>query len=246
MKKLETKIMKITLKPLFLTSGISLALIFASCVGPKKSAELDDTIDEGVIEYSILWPKSVMDAGLSFILPKKATMWFNQENQRYVVNGAMELFSLQLINSSKGDTLFTMFEGINQKIYTQNLLTQEVDWMRMKDNWKTVIVNDSVKLIQNLECKKALLFEPNAIGPTAVIWFTERINTKQLYSNTPFETIPGVIMEISGKYKADYFALKAISIEEKEAPANWFVTPPNGYNLVNKEEIEERLKNIFR
>lgn len=238
--------MKITLKPLFLTSGISLALIFASCVGPKKSVELADTIDEGVIEYSILWPKSVMDAGLSFILPKKATMWFNQENQRYVVNGAMELFSLQLINSSKGDTLYTIFEGINQKIYTQNLLTQEVDWMRMKDNWKTVIVNDSVKLIQNLECKKALLFEPNSIGPTAVVWFTERINTKQLYSNTPFETIPGVIMEISGKYKADNFALKAISIEEKEAPANWFVTPPNGYNLVNKEEIEERLKNIFR
>lgn len=238
--------MKIFLKPFLLAIGIGLSLFISSCLNSKKSAELADTINEGVIGYSIVWPKSLMDSGFSFVLPKKATMWFNQENQRYAANGAMDLFSLQLIKSSKSDTLFTLFEAIGQKTYTSTIPNQELGWMQMKKNWQTLIVKDSIKLIHNLECTKALLFEPNAISPSAVIWFTERISTKELYKETLFEKIPGVILEISGKYQGHYFAVKANSILEKENPTNWFKTPPEGYQLVRKEEIEERLRNIFR
>ncbi len=245
MRKLETKIMKITLKPFLLAIGIGITLFFTSCPNSKKSAKLADTIDEGVIEYTIVWPKNLMDSGFSFILPKKATMWFSQENQRYAANGAMDLFSLQLIKSSKSDTLFTLFEAIGQKIYTSTIPNQELGWMRMKENWRSVILEDSTKLIHNLECTKALLYEPNAIGPTATIWFTKRISTKKLYSNTFFEEIPGVIMEVAGNYNAHYFSIKATSIMEREVPLNWFTTPPERYQLVRKEEIEERLRNIF-
>ncbi|HKL71506.1 MAG TPA: hypothetical protein VJ855_02525 [Marinilabiliaceae bacterium] len=237
--------MKIFLKPFLLAIGIGLSLFFFSCVDSKKSAELADTIDEGVIEYSIVWPKSFMDAGFSFILPKKATMWFTPENQRYAANGAMDLFSLQLIKSSENDTLFTLFEAISQKIYTFTIPNQELSWMRMKEDWRIVIIEDSTKLIHNLECAKALLFEPNAIGPSATVWFTKRISAKKLYSNTFLEQIPGVIMEVTGNFNTHYFTIRANSIVEKEIPANWFLTPPAGYQLVRKEEIEERLKNIF-
>lgn len=246
MRKLETKIMKINLKPFLLTFGIGLSLFFFSCLNSKKNVELADTIDEGMIEYSIVWPKNLMDSGFSFLLPKKATLWFNQDNQRYVVNGAMDLFSLQFITSSKNDTLFTLFEAIGQKIYTPTLPSQDMSWMRMKEGWTTVIIEDSTKLIQNLECTKALLYEPNAIGPTATIWFTKRVSNKKLYRNTLFEQIPGAIMEISGKYKTHYFIVKTSSVVEKEIPLNWFSTPPNGYQMVRKEEIEERLRNIFQ
>ncbi len=187
-----------------------------------------------------------MDAGFSFILPKKATMWFTPENQRYAANGAMDLFSLQLIKSSENDTLFTLFEAISQKIYTFTIPNQELSWMRMKKDWRTVIIEDSTKLIHDLECTKALLFESNAIGPTATVWFTKRIAAKKMYRNTFLEQIPGVIMEVTGNYNAHYFTIRANSIVEKEIPANWFTTPPEGYQLVRKEEIEERLRNIFR
>lgn len=238
--------MKITLKLFLLSIGFSLFSFLTACVETKKSEITADIIDQGVIEYAIIWPKNMSNLGFSFLLPKSFTMTFNSENQRYTTQGAMSLYTFELIKSSKSDTLFTMLEAINQKNYTTTSISQELNRAPILKNWRTVILKDSVKLIHDLECTKALLFEQYAISPSMTVWFTNRIPSKHLYNHTLFKEVPGAIIELIGNYNSHYYGIKATSITEKEYTTDWFETPPADYQLVKKEEIEERLMTLFK
>ncbi|GAO31830.1 hypothetical protein [Geofilum rubicundum] len=76
------------------------------------------------------------------------------------------------------------------------------------------------------------------------IWYTNEIGIEDPNRNTPFEMIPGLMLEFEIVYQNIIFHLKADKVIEESHPAEIFNIPA-GYEATTIEEIETLIKSVM-
>jgi hypothetical protein len=97
-----------------------------------------------------------------------------------------------------------------------------------------------------MECHKALLFKKIEKTAIATVWFTEEIDAGNIYKYTPFNDVPGIIMEmIPASGRNNLFGLKAVKIRHEAISEDSFIPPIHNYNYVSEQEIGNMISNLI-
>jgi len=207
--------------------------ICASCDVKKETGY----IDEGEINYKLVYLESDKDKPIISILPSTMTVKFNKHFSIQKVDGWLGFFSLTGISDYKKGKDYALLKILEKKyIYEKNsgegsFGYKELPGMNIK------YVNET-KIIAGYKCKKALITLPDSTLDTMIVYYTDQINIKNPNWNNPFKQINGVLLEfqmeqfnIKTKITANY--VKSIEVPDKEFEI------PSGYKRVTKREMDK-------
>ena len=107
------------------------------------------------------------------------------------------------------------------------------------------LYKDSIKMIAGFPCKKATISFPKTNTRTMDIYYSEEIGKNKPNRNTPFEKIPGVLMQFNFFYKNLSFNLTAekftpLAIQESDFQI------PKEYKETTEEEIESFIGTLLQ
>lgn len=101
-----------------------------------------------------------------------------------------------------------------------------------------VFDSDTTKLIAGYECKRAVLTYPGKHNTKIDAWYSEDIKVVESNRNTPFEGIPGTLLEFKVNYHNYTFHFTAEKIKNQSIDLKEF-SVPDGYTKTNKNEIKD-------
>lgn len=247
MIEIETKTMKI--KRLLLICAIFIYTItfFTNCISPSQKRIADaSVIENGIIEYSINWPKSVSNNNTSLFLPKNGTLKFDKNTTRLSFSAMFGLITFEILNSIDKDSTFLLLETLGQKAYS---LTSASEIFRneffTENKITTKIYKDSIQYIHNRKCKKASLYFNDDTFPVAHIWFATDLPTKEPYKGTFLNKIPGLILKMDGKFENYSYSINATSIYDGISVSGWNIAPPINYHYIDKNDFIENLTSVL-
>jgi GLPGLI family protein len=100
------------------------------------------------------------------------------------------------------------------------------------------------KEILGLDCKKAIARFPDGSIESFDIWYTEEIHLDKPNGNSPFQKIPGVLLEFNTIMGNAHMHMVAKNWDVKRIPAKIFDLPKN-YTEVSKLEMETILNALL-
>ncbi len=226
-----------------IASTFLLVLMGHSCDVSKK-VTTEKGIKNGVIIYDISYPETVNNA-MSFFFPKEMTLFFNKGNQRVIFKGSMDLYGLDFIHNNECDSFFTLLKVLEKRMYVPSSSSANLFIFGNKGDQYEIVFDDSQqKEIAGFQCQKAQI-TPNQQGrPTFHIWYTHEIGAEYPHRNTPFEKIPGIMMEFKMNYENIVFHLKAQKVLKEEPLDDFFIIPDN-YERSSLAEIESLIKSVL-
>lgn len=213
---------------------ISIIIIISGC---SEKGRNDGTYREGKLEYKITYPKELQDKGMTALLPDEMITYFKDDNILLTIKGGFGLYHLRYLSRASGDTCFTLFQLFDNKLYARLGKDQPLFVFKELGKPEITLIKDSVKVIAGFTCKKAVISFPGNKIKSVNAYYTDEIGRKKPNINTPFEKIPGVLMEFNFFYKNLSFNLKANKFTTLSLPASDF-NIPNGYKETSENEIE--------
>jgi GLPGLI family protein len=155
------------------------------------------------------------------------------------------LYYFDFIFGDKEDMIFTLLNIplLNIKLYvpatSKNLLifsqiTQE----------NTIILSDEIKEIAGFTAKKAIIKSLDNNYPDFEVWYSDNFHIDNPNQNTPFNQIPGLLLEAEIIFRNITFKLIADKITSKNINDESFQIPSD-YELASNSEIEELLDTVF-
>ena len=217
--------------------------LFYSCRDTRKSAP--SGLTEGAIVYKITYSQETASQQMSFLFPKEMTLFFKNDMQRLFFKGGLGLYNLDFIYGADSDTVLTLLEvGIlNKKLY---LPTNNADIFIFSEarNADVVMIPDENKEIAGAVAKKAILKSISKDVPDIVIWYTDEVSAELPNKNTPFEKIPGILLESEVTYKNIIFRFQAEKIDSCDVSDDKFTVPAD-FKLTTISEIEEMINAVI-
>lgn len=208
--------------------------IISGCSEKGKNGK---TYKEGKLEYKITYPKELQDQGMTALLPDEMITYFKDDNILLTIKGGFGLYNLKYLSRASGDTCYTLFKLFDNKLYAKLGEDQPLFVFKELGKPKITLIKDSVKEIAGFICKKAVISFPGNRFKSVDVYYTDEIGRKKPNINTPFENIPGVLMEFNFFYKNLSFNLKANKFTSLSLPVSYF-NVPNGYKETSENEIE--------
>ncbi|NPA36297.1 MAG: hypothetical protein GXO47_05555 [Chlorobi bacterium] len=228
------------MRPLF-TALIFIVLTYG-CTSENKRVSGKT---EGVIEYEIKYPESLNSRGVTTFLPDKMTTSIKDNNTLLKINGGFGLYSLRYISKNSGDSCYTLFKLFDKKLYYPMGPHKSLFVFNELGKPKIKLVKDSVKVIAGFNCKKAIVYFSNPGIKPVLVYYTEEIGTKKPNINTPFESIPGTMLEFNFFYKTLSFNVKAVRFTPTAIDDSEF-NIPSDYKLTNEKEIEGFIETLLQ
>jgi len=219
---------------------ILVVVLFSSC---SDKSSLEDS-HEGVITYSISYPDQIKAHGLSTFLPGKMTALFKENDYKLHIKGELNLYNLEYISKSKGDTCFTLLRVWDKKIYYPQKKGEELFLFDTNGQPKITFHKDSTKLIAGYNCKMGTAVFPNRTLPAMKFYYTEDINFNDPNANTPFKDVPGPMLEFNINFQGMAISFAAKSVKLKQIKDDEF-TIPESYREANSNEINEIVSSLL-
>ncbi len=213
---------------------ISVILILAGCNNNVKDKS---NYTEGKLEYKIIYSQQLQSDGVTTFLPNKMTTYFKEDDIVQCIKGGFGLYNLKYISRSSGDTCFTLFKLFDKRLYYEMNKEQTLFVFNELGKSDIKLFKDSIKMIAGFPCNKAVISFPKTNFKAINVYYTEEIGKKNPNINTPFEKIPGVLMEFNFFYKNLSFHLTAHKFTPLTIPKSDFEIPKN-YTEATEEEIE--------
>jgi hypothetical protein len=107
-----------------------------------------------------------------------------------------------------------------------------------------IILSDATKELAGLTAKKAIIKSLNNNHPDFDVWYSDDFKIDNPNQNTPFEQIPGVLLEAEIVFKGVTFKFVADKISLKNVADEVFQIPTD-YKSTSISEIEELLHTVF-
>ncbi len=218
---------------------VLLTLLVVNCKKKPDSAVL-----EGKIKYSISYDQEKVGGYSISILPKEMIMEFNKNKVRNSIEGGLGFFSLVHVSDLKYNKHTTWLKLIDKKYIYEGKKRESPCCFGMMEGMELEFT-DSTKLIAGLDSKKVIAsFPGNGMQPFD-IWYTNELGLNNPNRKTPFQNIPGVLLEFNtfmGNINMHMIATKfdAQKILEKQ------FQPPENYRPVTKIEIETILNALMK
>ena len=216
------------------TVYIILLSVFIQACGDK--AAKSEFPSAGVITYVIDYPAQITNSPTGNLMPDKMMLSFNEHQIHYNFKGSFNVFSLDFYSPYPEDSCATVFRFMNNKMVSKGsvnsnfFIFDEGTTPRIKFNKK------ERKMIAGMACKKGEVTFKNF--PPIEIYYTDSINLHNPNRHTPFENVPGVMLEFSVDYNGVRFHFKADKVDYSIPKKSEFDLPQNAKNI-QRSEIED-------
>lgn len=231
--KLSTIHISITLLP----------FILSSCLFGNPSA--DKGIVEGTIVYKINYPYQLNMGGMSFLYPSEMKLHFSHGKQRATFKGSMNLYGLEFIHNNESDSFYTLLKILEKRMYVPSQPGSNLFMFSDERIGKVTVDKSNTKTIAGFNCYMAQITPSDKPSSSISIWYTTEIGIEKPNRNTPFEVIPGIMLEFEMEYEDVIFHLLAEKVIEESHPDDFFEIPP-GYERSSIQEIENLVRTIMQ
>ncbi len=221
---------------------ISILLFLAGC---NESSRQGQEYSEGTLEYSIIYPKQLENSGSTAFLPSEMISCFKGEKVIMKIKGGFGLYKLEYISKASGDSCFTLFKLFDKKMYFPMDDNQTLFVFKELGEPHIELYKDSIKTVAGFPCKKAVISFPGKNIDSITAYYTEKIGRKKPNIHTPFEKIPGVMMEFNFFYRTLSFKVIAQKFTTEAIDDSEFCIP-DGYKKSSEQEIETFITTLLQ
>ena len=200
-------------------------------------------INSGVIEYNIQYPKELADQAISNILPEEMKVYFTPNELKFKIKGDLNIFLLEYLSRSQGDSCYTLFKVVNRKLYYP--LRKNEKWFLFEKNppIKFTVHKDSVVNIAGINCHYVNITYPTKPGQVINAYFTKDIKINNKLFNSPFKEIDGIPLQFEVQYNKRTYKFIATKIENSIGNEKMIIPPD--YKLSSRQEIHDLVNSIL-
>ena len=181
---------------------------------------------------------------MSFLFPTEMKINFSERNQKASFKSNLSIYSLAFIHQNDSDSLYTLLKILEKKAYVPSDKASTLFLFNGASKQRIKFSDEDPRVIAGFNCKKATYIPNNPNYPSLNIWYTSQIGIEAPYRNTPFEIIPGLMLEFEIVYQDIIFHLKAEKVIEETHSHDIFDIPAD-YEPTTIEEIEELIKSVI-
>lgn len=217
---------------------ISIIFIFLSACTLNFSKE---GMTEGVMKYKIKYLQNESENPLISLMPSTLDMTFKNNSVLMEVEGWMGVFKSSFVKKGSGNKAINMLKMMGKKYYY--ISENGAGFMGMAGSNIDISFTENTKTIIDFECKhgKGKINDNNVEFD---IYYTSQIGITNPNQFTPFEKVPGVLMEFYLEINGIQMQLEAIEINECEIDDKIFEIP-EGYEEVDKSKIDEIFSSLL-
>jgi GLPGLI family protein len=198
---------------------------------------------EGRIEFRITYDREEVGGYSASVLPRKMIMEFSDNMMRSTIEGGLGFFSLVNISDLRTYQHTTWLKFIDKKYIYMGEKRESPCCFGMLSGMN-LQYTDSTKEIVGLNCRHVVASFPENGIESFDIWYTEEIDVDNPNSNSPFNDIPGVLLEFNTLMGNANMHMIATSYNAQKIPQKLFQIPKN-YREVTKAEIEGILETLM-
>ena len=228
---------------IFIILSIAMFFLF-SCRG-STSKKVSSGIMEGAIKYNITYSSETDANQNSFLFPKEMMLFFKNDMQKLSLKGGLGMYNIDFIYGSDSDTIIALLNIglLSKKLYLKST-NPNLFIFSEANNSEVTLVIDEIKEFAGLTAKKAVI--KSGLGNTQDIevWYTDEISVNTPNRNTPFEKIPGILLESKISYKNITFSFQAEKIDSCSVSDETFIVPAD-FQLTTIKEIEDLVNTVF-
>ena len=218
-----------------------LAVLILMSSGCRKKAGTGAA--EGKIRFGITYEQSHVGGYSTAILPKEMIMEFSDDKVMSTIEGGLGFFSMIHVTDLSHSQHSTWIKFIDKRYIYEGNRRESPCCFGMLDGMHLEFT-DSTKEIAGLQCLKAIASFPDNGIESFDIWYTEELGLENPNINTPFEEIPGVLLEFNTLMGNTNMHMSATAFEARHIPQKKFLSPQN-YRPVSKSEMESILNALL-
>ncbi|MFM7022706.1 MAG: hypothetical protein ACKOXB_06975 [Flavobacteriales bacterium] len=215
---------------------IFLFLLCSSCVLAGCNGDAASGPEEGVITYSISYPKPAADAFNQKMMPDEMIMKFKNDKVLTALTFSMGFIKIDYLADNENKKLTGLTKFMNTKlayIYTP----ENLDYLLKDFPPYTIEKTDETKVIAGYNCKKAIMHLKGANPYDFTVYYTDEIQIKDPNWYTPFKELNGVLMEYQVEQYDIIMRFTAKSVDLIEQDDNDFIAP-HEFRLAPRVEID--------
>lgn len=215
-------------------------VILTSC---GENSIFSGKISEGVVEYDIQYHDDERDNPLISLLPTTMSFKFKKNNSIQKIEGWMGIFSMAGIHMSDQGKNIALLKIMNEKyVYEASKDDKPFGFDEMPE--MNIEYTNETKEIAGYPCKKAIITLQDSAHTTFDIFYFDKIKLENPNCHNPFGQIPGFLMEYQMSFQDIGMTLTATKVEETEIENTDFDVP-DGYELVERDKIQEVIDNLM-
>lgn len=212
-------------------------LSLLSCSAPTLNTKV---ITEGHITFKITQTPTQK----SSVLPNEMIIYFDKDNVRSKITGALNIYALEHIKSKSNDSTYTLLRVLDKKIYFSTPKRCGLFLFDAVKESDVVLINEIEKEILGISCKKALLtMDQKGLEPIE-IFYTDKIIIETPNTNTPFFKVPGVMLKFEIYLNRVKYTFEAVEIVQDKIAQGHFELNPN-YQHITETEMKELISSLI-
>ncbi|MEQ9062555.1 MAG: DUF4412 domain-containing protein [Vicingaceae bacterium] len=216
--------------------------LFSALLGCKDIEE-DKRLSEGIIEYSVAYPKLDPTSILAELLPSKMTLTFKEDKFTTDLSAGFGMFRLNVISHGDEKEMSQMVKLINERFVVNY---SEVEAIKSNKQLPQMEIEETgkTKKIAGYLCNEARVTVSGDSIETYLIYYTKDIRIDHPNWFTQMMNIDGVLLE----YQVERYNLcsrfTATSVVPKEIDSEFFNVPKD-YTEITEAEMNEKMEEIF-
>lgn len=226
---------KSILKYLILTL---LVILLVDCSKVKRPG-----LAEGKIEFKITYEQDEVGGYAASLLPSKMTMEFRDNMVKNTIQGGMGFFNFVNVSDLNNYRFITYLKFIDKRYIFEGKVNEPPCCFGRMDGMEIEFTRQSKEII-GFDCRKAVASFPDGSIESFDIWYTEDLELEKPNGNSPFEKIPGVLLEFNTIMGNTNMHMIAQNCDVTKIHAKVFDRPKN-YTKVPKAEIETILNALL-
>jgi len=215
-----------------------LAIMFVDCSRKKGPG-----LTEGRIEFQITYEQQEIGGYSASLLPAKMTMEFRDNMVKNTIQGGMGFFNLVNVSDLNNYQFITYLKFIDKKYIFEGDKNEPPCCFGLMDGMNIEFTGQTKEII-GFECKNAIASFPDGGIESFDIWYTDELQLDKPNGNSPFQKIPGVLLEFNTIMGNANMHMVAKGFDVTRVPARIFDLPKN-YTQVSKLEMETILNALL-
>lgn len=217
-----------------------LSIITISC---DDLSHGEGKIDEGIIEYSITYPRLADDDVLLELLPNKMEMTFKDNSYRNDIVAGMGLFRTSIISDKESNEFVHTVKMLNTK-YASKLEASDLKYINPNFFDVDIEFTGDSKRIAGFGCEEIKVHIQGDSTWTYKAYYTTEISIENPNRNTPFEEVKGVLMDYQLINYGIHMHFTAQSVFPKEVD-NPILVLDEDYKMISPVALGNEIESIF-
>jgi GLPGLI family protein len=201
--------------------------------------------NQGVITYKIEYPEDIMEEGFASFLPSKMISTFKDKQYKVSIKGDLSLYNLEYISKAEKDSSVTLFRVFDKRMFHQHELGEHLFLFNDFGKNKVEFIDTETKEIAGINCRKAVVNFQSPETPNITVYYSEEIDFYRPKENTPFDHIPGALMEFQIPFNGINLRFIAEKVDIKKIKDEEFIVPSN-YTTSKRGEIDELVSALMQ